>query len=413
MQKILKRLELIKTAIIIEDEEIIELQAVKLNAMSCDDEVEGILNKIANKDYGDVILDIEEYVQKFSGLVVYEDKELQGLRLELKALERKLQELSSEKNEYLNDIDDFNIQYHLRLGETIQKILNLKETLLEEAIQEKRNAFESLKEEYEAIREEQQELKSKKQKQEQVLEDMDAFDDGYDELYEELQELKDTLDEKEQELNEKRKETKNAKEAFEEDDVTQEYEEVKQDSEEFSREYEEVKKEERPELSAEEKKELKKLFRKASRICHPDIVADELKEQAHDMMSQLNDAYSKHDIVRIQEILLSLENGTGFNIASDTITNKKQLRTKIVDIRNMMALYEKELQDIEENEVLKIMKEYDDLEEYFTALETELEAEYERLKAIHTKNITKSDTNKDVPNEFTQVDEDDYWSNEF
>jgi len=77
--------------------------------MSCDDEVEGILNKIANKDYGHVILDIEAYVQKFSGLVVYEDKELQGLRLELKALERKLQELSSEKNEYLNDIDDFNI----------------------------------------------------------------------------------------------------------------------------------------------------------------------------------------------------------------------------------------------------------------------------------------------------------------
>ena len=289
----------------------------------------------------------------------------------------------------------------------------MKEALLEEAIQEKRNAFESLKEEYEAIREEQQELKSKKQKQEQVLEDMDAFDDGYDELYEELQELKDALDEKEQELNEKRKETKNAKDAWEEDDVTQEYEEVKQDSEEFSREYEEVKKEERHELSAEEKQELKKLFRKASRLCHPDIVADELKEQAHNMMSQLNDAYSKHDIVRIQEILLSLENGTGFNIASDTITNKKQLRTKIVDIRNMMALYEKELQDIEENEVLKIMKEYDDLEEYFTALETELEAEYERLKTIHTKNIAKSDTNKDVPNAFTQVDEDDYWSNEF
>ena len=97
MQKILKRLELIKTAIIIEDEEIIELQVMKLNTMSCDDEVTNILNKISDKDYGNVMLDIEVYIQKFSGLVVYEDKELQGLRLELKALERKLQELALKK----------------------------------------------------------------------------------------------------------------------------------------------------------------------------------------------------------------------------------------------------------------------------------------------------------------------------
>lgn len=42
MQQILKRLELIKTSIAIEDEEIIELQVVKLSTMPIDDDVQEI-----------------------------------------------------------------------------------------------------------------------------------------------------------------------------------------------------------------------------------------------------------------------------------------------------------------------------------------------------------------------------------
>ena len=394
MQKILKRLELIKTAITIEDEEIVELQVMKLDTAECDAGIRNILEKIAEKDYGNVVLDIESYLEKFSGVVVYEDKELLGLRLELKALEQKLQELSSKKNEYLNDINDFNTQYHLHVGEVIQKILNLKETLLQEGIQEKRDAFETLKEEYTALKEEQQALKSKKETQEQMLDEMDEFDDGYDEIYEELQAIKEELDKREKELNEKRKETKQAKEEFEEDETTQEYEEVKRDSEEFSKEHEEVKKEERFDISEEEKKELKKLFRQASRLCHPDLVTDELKEQAHDMMQKLNEAYSKHDIQAVKTMLISLESGNGFDVASDTITDKALLRTKIVDVRDMILNNEAELQTIAEDEVIKILNEYEDVEEYFSALEEELEAEYFRLQEMHhieQKEIKKED----------------------
>ena len=106
MKQILKRLELIKTAISIEDEEIVELQVMKLNSMACDEEVLEILVKLENKDYGNVVVEIEQYLQCYSGVVVYEDKELQGLRLELKALEKKFQDLNGKKNEYLNDIHE-------------------------------------------------------------------------------------------------------------------------------------------------------------------------------------------------------------------------------------------------------------------------------------------------------------------
>jgi len=400
-QQILKRLELIKTAITIEDEEIVELQMIKLNSISCDNEVKEILNKLDNKDYGNVVVEIEEYLQKYSGVVVYDDKELQGLRLELKSLEQKLQELSGEKNEYLNDIHEFNVQYHLHIGEIIQKILNLKEELLSASIQEAIEAFEDIKDEYRTIKEKYQELKSQKEAKESELEEMDEFDDGYDELYEEYQELKDKLDEKEQELNEKRKETKEAKKEFEEDEVTQEYEDVKQDSEDFNREYEEIEKEDRLDISDEEKKELKQLYRKASKLCHPDIVSDELKEQAQIIFQQLNDANSKRDLVSVREILISLESANGFDVASDTIDDKDLLRSKITDLRDMIKQNEADIEAIKEDEVIQIIEEYEDIEEYFNDLETELEAEYERLKDVSSKTLT---TNKD---------DSDYWNEEF
>lgn len=405
MQQILKRLELIKTSITIEDEEIIELQVAKLSTMPIDSDVQNILTKLSKSDYGSAVVEIENYIARFSGVVVYEDRELGGLKLELKALEKKLQELSEEKNEYLNAIHEFNVQYHLHLGGIIQKILNLKEELLFASMQKKKDIFEDIKYEYENLKMERDSLKSQKEDKEKELEDMDEFDDGYDELYDELQELKNALEDKEEELNKKRKETKQAKEEFEEDEVTQEYEDVKRDSEEFSKEYEEVQKEERLEISDEEKKELKILFRKASKLCHPDIVSDELKEQANEIMQRLNEANSKRDINAVRKILAALESGNGFIVASDAINDKDLLRSKIVDIRDTIYQNEVDIEVIKKDEVIQILNDYEDVDDYFTRLETELENEYDRLKD------SKDKEKRAIP--AVDTDTDNYWKDEF
>ena len=221
---------------------------------------------------------------------------------------------------------------------------------------------------------------------------MDEFDDGYDEKYEAFRAFKEALDEKEQELNEKRKETKQAKEKYEEDEVAQEYEEVKKDSDEFHKEYEEIKKEERVEINEQERAELKKLYRKASRLCHPDLVSDEIK--ATEMMQTLNNAYAKQDINAVREILISLENGMGFDMASDTIQDKTLLKEKIVEVREMINENEEEIERIKEDEIMKILSEYEDIEVYFDKVEEQLKGEYERLKD-------------------SEVEEDSYWSDEF
>ena len=379
MQQILKRLELIKTAITIEDEEIIELQVAKLSSLDVDGDVKKILQKIKAYDYGGVTLDIDAYIAKYSGVVIYEDKELQGLRLELKIIERKLQKLSQEKTEYLNNINDFNIQYNLNLGDLIEEILNVRQEILHKITAENEDLLKAKKKEYNDAKNEYDDLKDEKEKLEAELEDLDPFDDVYDELYEELSDINETLNKAQEELNEKRKEAKIAKEEFEENDTNQEYEEAKKEYEEFSYEYEELKKEDLFELNDEEKIELKQAYRKASKLCHPDIVAGELQDQAQTVFIELNDAYSKKDLQKVKEILLSLDNGHGFDIASDTIADKELLKSKIAKLRDTIILTEQEIDEIITDETFETINVIEDWDEYFKDIKEQLQEELDNL----------------------------------
>jgi chromosome segregation ATPase len=406
MHQILKRLELIKTSISIEDHEIIELQISKLSTMAIDDDVRNILEKLSNNDFGSVMVDIESYLVRYSGVVIYEDKEIQGLKLELKVLENQLQELSEQKSEYLNELNEFNTQYTLRLGELIQNILKIKKDIKYRFFKAKEDEFQNVMDGYEEAKDEYKELKIQKEALEKELSEIDEFDDRYDELYEELQKLKVELEAKEQEVNQKRKKAKEAKEEFEDDEVTKEYEESEEDYEEFSNEYESVKKQDRFELNEEEKAELKKLFRKASKLCHPDIVADELKEQATAIMQQLNDAYSKKDLERVKEILANLEKGIIFDFASDTIKDKELLKEKIKDVRERMDALKEEIEEIKSNESFTIIQETDDLDEYFDKLKSDLQEELDRLQ----RESDKTDETPSKDSEKKVDKEDEYWN---
>ena len=162
MDQILKRLELIKSSIAVEEQEIIKLQISKLLTMSIDDDVKSILVKLSNSDFGSVIADIEDYLNRYSGVVIYEDKEIQGLKMELKVLENQLQDLSEQKSEYLNELNEFNTQYTLRLGELIQNILKIKKDIQYRFFKAKEDELQNVMDEYEEAKDEYQELKKQK-----------------------------------------------------------------------------------------------------------------------------------------------------------------------------------------------------------------------------------------------------------
>ena len=213
MKEILKRLELIKTAISIDDEEIIELQVVKLTKLEINDEVKAILAKLENLDFGEAVVGIEMYLKQYSGVVEYVDTEVQGLKLELKTLEKKLQRLSEKRVEYLNDIDDFSTMYNIKLGAIIQSILKLKEQILLKSLLEKEKKLQEDTAVLEDTKKIIDEFKSAINELKESLELIDENNENFEELNNSYKELQDELkrleeEQKEQKENEKVKKIK-------------------------------------------------------------------------------------------------------------------------------------------------------------------------------------------------------------
>ena len=385
MLQIIKRLEIIKSSILIEDIEIIELQIMKLNSLKIDENVQEIIKKLKNSEYLLALEKIESFISRYSGVVVYQDKELLSLKFSLKQLEIKLQELIEEKIEYLKNIEEFNKEYNLHLGDIIKTILNLrKEILYKKTIKQKdeRVKYKEQLETYDEIKNNIEEIKSNIDELEDILEMIDEDYEKYDYIKQSYDELRKELERLEKEKEKQEEELEKIKEFIEDETIEEEFEEAKSSYEEFETEYEIIKDKQKDiiDLSQDEKAELKKLFRKAAKICHPDIVADENKEQARKIMQELNEAYNKQDILKVKAILNSLESGFEFEVSSDSIDDKELLKVKIKDFENSIKDIIDEIKSIKEDDTYHILKEIDDLEEYFNELKIELEKEKNKLE---------------------------------
>lgn len=385
MNQILKRLEIIKSSILINDEEIIELQIMHLNKLPIDDEIKRIILKLENKEYSIIIHEINEYLQKYSGVVSYIDAETQALKLELKELETKLQILNEQKAEYLNDIEEFNTLYNLHLGDLIENILNLKkEILYKNTIKHNQNKsrYEDDLKIYEETKETIDEIKETIQEFENILEDIDKNHENYNEILNAYNELKIELENLENELNYQEESLKNIKEELEESNVYVEYIETKKNYQEFYSNYEDIKEQHNrlPDISTEEKKELKILWKKACKLCHPDIVTDDLKNKAHEIIQLLNEAYSQRDIEKVREILSNLENGIHFDISSEIINDKDTLISKINEYRNIILELESEIENIKDDETYQTIQDIDDMDKYFEEIKIDLSEEEKSLE---------------------------------
>ena len=385
MKQIIQRLKIIKSSIAIDDEDIIELQVIKLKELDTDSGVKNILKKLENQDYGSAMNDIENYIKQHTGIVEYVDSEVIGLKLELKSLEKKLQSLSQEKTEYLNDIEEFNTQYNIHLGEITRNILNLKKDILYKQTQKQQKLKDKYKEDnqiYQDSKDTIEEIKESIRDLEELLKEIDENDENYEEILRAYNDLKKELNDLEDDLINQELELKKIREDLDNDIIFKEYEEAKTSYEQFYDEYENIKEKQsdRLELKDEDIKELKVMWKKACRLCHPDIVTDELKEKANEIMQSLNDAYSRRDINKVKQILLNLENGLVFEVLSDKIDNKEILKSKIEEFRQSIINIQEEIENIKVDDTFKTISNLENWDEYFEKLKNELQAEEIRLE---------------------------------
>ena len=334
-------------------------------------------------------------------VTLYDDKELSKLKKELKALESKFQTLIEQRTEYLNNIEEFNREYNLHLGDHIRTILNLKKEILYKKTikqQKEKEKYNENKQIFEETQETIDELKNSINELEETLESIDESNESYDEIKSVYEELQSELKNLENELELQEEELEKTREFIEDEDIEEEYEEVKSQYDEYDREYNHIKEEQNTkiDISEDEKKELKKLYKKAARLCHPDIVPDELKEKANEMMQQLNDAYSEQDLNQVKKVLNSLENGIEFELSSETIEDKELLKEKIKEYKENIKNIKSEIDDIKEDEAYTTIASLDDWDEYFKEVENELKKEIKRLEDEAKEVSRKKKTEKTI-----------------
>jgi len=89
------------------------------------------------------------------------------------------------------------------------------------------------------------------------------------------------------------------KESAKDSNKTNEYKQANKDYYEYQRLNESITEHEKTELSPEEQDQLRKAFRKACKLCHPDVVPEEDKQKGQDIFIELREAYGKNDLNRV------------------------------------------------------------------------------------------------------------------
>lgn len=130
---------------------------------------------------------------------------------------------------------------------------------------------------------------------------------------------------------------------------------------------------------------LKKLYREAAQLCHPDRVAAAHQSAATEAFQQLSSAYQRQDLAELQAHLLNLRRGV-FAAVSTALTSVEVLRTRRDALAAKHAELLRELAELRASEAYALAQAGEDaLNNYLTANRTALQAERDRLQAQYAQ----------------------------
>lgn len=158
----------------------------------------------------------------------------------------------------------------------------------------------------------------------------------------------------------------------------QEYQQATEDYEEFKSTFEEIKKSKQFELTEEEQFDIRSKFKKACKLCHPDKVADEFKEEAQKIFVELKEAYDSNNLKKVTEILDQLEKGI-FKMGSESITEKEKLLILHNNLRIKLDKLRNELKDLKSIEVYRVISSIKDIDSHFENLRQQLTKELNNI----------------------------------
>ena len=292
--KVIKRLEILKNYVILEDDEDIERESRKLSVYQFQQDIDQIIRALSQNAFSQAVELIDEFIKRNHQIVVYGEVDIAALKLEIRHLEHQLNAYDDEKTELEKTLTLFQHRHTKELGKYISRLLHLRKLKF-------------------------------------------VWDD-------------------------------------------EKFAEAEQDEREYHQQLEEENTKEIQTLSEEDQKALKRAYKKASILCHPDKVAEEMKEDATETFTKLKQAYEENNLALVQEILDDLEQGKFFQSRTASISEKEKLQLEIQRLREKIQVLEAEIYAIKESEEYQTISEIEDWDEYFDRIREQLKDEIERIE---------------------------------
>jgi hypothetical protein len=126
IDKIVKRLEIIKNYILLEDTEEVETVSNKLKEYSFNNELKCIIDFISEGKLSEAVSIIEKFITRQRQISVWIDPEIAALKLEIKILENQIVSFDNEKTELEGILRDFQREHFLAVGDLIVKLLQFR-----------------------------------------------------------------------------------------------------------------------------------------------------------------------------------------------------------------------------------------------------------------------------------------------
>jgi len=167
-------------------------------------------------------------------------------------------------------------------------------------------------------------------------------------------------------------------------DARYEHEKTQEQYEQFSKNWENIPKQREGNLSEELRQRLQFAFRKASKLCHPDAVEEEVKGQAAEIFVQLNKAYFDNDVETVEAILQQLESGI-LQADHEAINDKKALQAKITKLKHDVGILKNDYIQVTQSQTYQFISKLEDWDNYFAETKIKLEKELEELKHYEQK----------------------------
>lgn len=164
-----------------------------------------------------------------------------------------------------------------------------------------------------------------------------------------------------------------------------EYEEAQREYEDFEEDFKVSSEDEVAAISADEQQEIKSMFRACTKLCHPDVVADEYKNDAAVVFHKLIKAYESNDMEMVREVYRDLQQGI-FAAASDTLNDIQRMHRSLILMRSTLSKLSSEIRSLINSEVYREIAAIVDWDEYFVAVKQQLQDELDRLKGFDDGN---------------------------